>query len=356
MVPRETRLWPFSRRTGGPLRLLLAESTVLRFVSFSLLCGALLATAVSGCGGGGGSAAAPATPSPLSSPLAVGVATPPPGSIYLGGYIDPSGLPFGNSPTSIGAFEAQIGRKLALDLEFASFSTKFGGFNELGDYANGRIPIFSWDCGPPNAHIAAGTFDASIRIQADAIRAYGWPVFVRYMWDMNLPPDPERAQCFDPTTDLKDGYFSPPAFIAAWTHMRLIFAQEGATNAIWLWSVNATGANPLNYYPGAAQVDWVAFDSFDSDAATFDATLTPTYAELAPLQKPIMVSETGAGQPVQTQFLDGAATTLQAQFPAIKGFVYYDGIGAQDWRLTPASMPAFTTFAESPYMAARYAL
>jgi mannan endo-1,4-beta-mannosidase len=172
---------------------------------------------------------------------------------------------------------------------------------------------------------------------------------------MNLPAGNfTRTACYDPNTDLPNQYFSPVQFKAAWAHIRQIFAQEGATNAVWLWTVSGAGANALSYYPGPSQVDWVGFDNFDLTGTSLSATLGPTYSLLAPYGKPIMVTETGAGQSIQTPFFNSAATTLQTQFPLIKGFVYYDGIGIQDWRIVPAAIPAFATFANNPYMAARY--
>jgi len=330
----------------------------LRFVLYTLLFFVLVPLGLSGCGGGGGASSrvTPATPAPLTSPIAVGLGLPAAGTIYLGGFINPSGLPYGNTAPYVAAFETQIGRKLALDLQFSTFTTKFGGRGEQDDYANGRIPIYSWNCGSTNAQIAAGDVDASIRLQADSVRTYAWPVFVRYLWDMNLPAGNfTRTACYDPATDLPNNYFSPTEFIAAWTHIRQIFAQEGATNAIWLWTVASAGTNELAYYPGASQVDWVGFDDYDLTGSTFADTYAPAYSLLAPLNKPIMISETGAGQTIQTPFFDSAVATLKTQFPQVKAFVYYDGIGIQDWRITPASLPAFTTFADNPYMAARYA-
>jgi hypothetical protein len=333
-----------------------AESVVLRFVFYTLVFSMLMPIGLGGCGGGGSSSPAVASaPTPLTSPLTAGLATPAPGTIYLGGFINPSGSAYGNTPSNTEAFETQIGRKLALDLQFSAFGTKFGNLEEQNDYANGRIPIFSWNCGATNAEVAAGAVDSTLLLQADAVKTYGWPVFIRYLWDMNLPATNfARTGCYDPSTDQKH-YFSPTEFIAAWTHVRQIFAQAGVTNAIWLWTVSATGTNPLAYYPGPGLVDWVGFDSYDLTNTSLSATLQPMYSVLTPLNKPLMVSETGAGEAVQTAFFTGAAQTLQTQFPLVKGFVYYDGIGTQDWRIAPAALPAFTTFAKSSYMEASYA-
>lgn len=313
---------------------------------------------MSACGGGGGGSAAPvpsATPSPLATPIVAGQLLPPAGMIYLGAYVNSSGLPHAAGPAATQAFESQIGRKLALDMVYHDFLTRFPGRGGLDDYANGRIPVYSWDCGLSNAQVAAGAADTTLRLQAQSIAAYGWPIFVRYMWDMNLSELAlSRSACYDRSTDGFSGYFSPTEFIAAWQHIRQIFTQEGAVNAVWLWSVS-DGGNPIGpYYPGNSQVDWVGMDVYDSTGAAFGPTFSTMYNVLATYNKPIMISETGAAASIQPTFFSQAAPTLQTEFPLVKGFVYYDAIGQQDWRVTAANLPAFTSFAKTPYLGGMY--
>ena len=57
---------------------------------------------------------------------------------------------------------------------------------------------------------------------------------------------------------------TPSQFILAWQRMRHIFAREGASNVLWVWSPNnfdVSSTQPLEaFYPGAAYVDVLAAD------------------------------------------------------------------------------------------------
>jgi hypothetical protein len=307
-----------------------------------------------GCGGG---PSAPGTPSTPSAPIVAGLLLPPSGSIYFGAYVNTSGLQHGSSSISVGALETQLGRKLAIDGGYLTFTSKFGTRTEQDDFFNGRIPIYSWNCGPSNAQIASGAYDDSIRLQADSVRTYAWPVFVRYMWDPDLPASQlGRSGCYDKATDDPDGTFSPTQYVAAWQHIHAIFVQEGAVNAVFVWSISSAGKNSTAYYPGDASVDWVGMDAFDSSGTPFATTFAPTYGLISAYGKPMMICATGATATEQSAFFSGSPATLETEFPLVKAFVYYDAIGSQfDWRITPAATPAFVSFAQSSYMSARYA-
>jgi hypothetical protein len=279
--------------------------------------------------------------------------------IYLGAWVNPSGVPGGSGPAVVAAFETSIGRKLALAMHYYGWSDTFPGSAEADDLVNGRIPVISWNCGVPNAQVASGTSDSVIGKRADAIKAYGSTVFIRYMWEMNLASNANyRSQCYDPATDNANGQFSPTEYIAAWQHIRQVFAAHGVTNVIWLWNPSGNVANGPNaplYYPGDSQVDWVGIDAYPTQGQTFAATFQSTYTLLAPLNKPILIAETGGGPATspdaQVSYLQSVVPTLKAQFPSVKGFMYFDANGTNyDWRLTTTGMAAFSTMAVDPYM------
>jgi len=327
-------------------------TTNLFAVVRNIVISALLAGAIVACGGGGGGtgpSTPPATPSSLPTVQNV---VPAAGSIYLGAFSNPTQV----TPPPIAAlstFESQIGRTVAITAHYYGFYDTFPGAYEADDAAHGRMPIDSWDCEVPNAAIAAGNQDALIRARADALKAYGRPILLRYMWEMNLPSNQFfRRICFDPATDGTNGVFSATEFIAAWIHMREIFLAEGATNVVWLW--NPSGSNdPLRYYPGNSQVDWVGFDKYDDTSTPFAVTYQQSYGWLAPLNKPMLVGETGAAAPIQAAFFAAAVNTLKTQYPLIKGYVYFNSAGpTNSWVISPASLPAFRLMAANPYFAA----
>ncbi|HEX8805896.1 MAG TPA: hypothetical protein VF741_03060, partial [Candidatus Aquilonibacter sp.] len=135
---------------------------------------------------------------------------PPAGSIYFGAYVDTSGLTGGATSADVASVEAQLARTLALDVQYEAFLTNFGDHAALDDFNNGRVPVDAWSCGDPDAAIAAGTYDKELILKAQTVRAYAWPVFVRYFWDPNLPDtNLSRNACYDAKTDQPNGVFSP---------------------------------------------------------------------------------------------------------------------------------------------------
>ena len=312
---------------------------------------------LAGCGGGGSSPSVPViqvTPTPMPTPTAPPISSivPAAGKIYLGAFVNTAG-PGGATPAMLANFEQQIGRKVVLSMHYRGWSSVFPSTEEADDAQNGRIPVISWNCGIPNAQVAAGAGDANIASHADAIKAYGGVVFLRYMWEMNLDQNANgRTQCYDPATDNPGGVFSPTQFIAAWQHIRAIFAAHNVTNVVWLWNPSAGGTNDgTGYYPGDAQVDWVGIDQYDRSDVSFSATYS-LYAPLSTYNKPMLIAETGANPSNQVAFFQGAVSALKSQFPLVKGWMYFDSAGAIDWHLTAAGTTAFATMGADPYFSA----
>jgi hypothetical protein len=315
-----------------------------RALALALGLGGVLAGCSSGNGAGN-------VRPPLPTPTPVGLQTPSGNAIYLGIYAAAS-----HSTSDITTLEGQIGRKFAMDMHYDTWTTNFPATDEAGDVAAGRLPINSWNCSPTNAQIAAGDADLLIQTRGLALKSYGRPVFLRYLWDMNAPTATHlRGGCYDPGTDNADGTFSSIEFVAAWQRMHTIFATEHVTNVIWVWSPSAaTGtADPTPYYPGDAYVDWVGVDAYDTTGQGFSPTFASIYPTLARFNKPILVGETGEIQSAQPAFFAQAGPALQTQFPMIRGIVYYDATApGEDWRLTPSGITALAAFGAEPYVSA----
>jgi len=321
----------------------------------ALLAAAFVALSVLPVACGEGSAPPASSPLPVETLAPTNLLVPPSGSIYLGVFVNPNQ----EQPpplTLLSDFEVSIGRRLSLATHYYGFYDSFPGQYEINDVANGRIPIESWDCGTANAAIAQGNQDNVIRERADAIKAFGSPMFLRFMWEMNLPSSPKfRSICYDPKTDLPNGVFSPENFIAAWDRIRTIFAREGVTNVVWLW--NPSGAsNPLAYYPGASETDWVGFDRYDDGNVPMYQTFKQSYGWLQPLGKPILVGETGATVQEQPDFFANAVATLSGNFPQIKGLNYFDSINVYatiySWVIPSATLSDFAAMANESYFSA----
>ena len=271
---------------------------------------------------------------------------PAPGSLYLGAYV--KGL--------ASTLETSIGRRLAFDMHFYQWRAPFASNALAQDAANGRLPLVAWNCGDSDERVAHGMDDATIVQHAQAIKAYGGPVMIRWFWEMNLNDqnNPPRTQCWDPKSDLPNGYFAPMHYIAAWQHIRAVFDAQGVTNAIWLWCVANAHGGPSQYYPGDAYVDWVGMDDYDTNDVPLAQMLYIPANEISQFQeKPVMLTETGAHADYQQTFFSGAASDLAADYPWIRAVGYFDSQGtSQTWTLFGPSVDAFGAFANDPYLSA----
>ncbi len=287
------------------------------------------------------------------------VLEPPAGSIYLGAQVDPAPQLHQTGAQRVAALEAQIGRTLALDDHYYGWNTHFPAAQEADDAAHNRIPVVAWNCAYSNASVAAGTHDSDIIATATAIKAYGHPLFLRWFWEMDLPVTANsRTACWDAATDLPGGYFDPTHFVAAWQHIRAVFAAQSVTNVVWLWTPSTRYAHQAAtlapYFPGDAAVDWVGSDIYAPTAGeTFTQTYAAMYATLTSLSaKPILAAETATIATNQATWFSGADAILAATFPNIKGIMYFDAQGGRGWTLTPTGLNQFKTFAHSAYLAA----
>jgi hypothetical protein len=293
-------------------------------------------------------------PAVYNGTLASGPLVPASGTTYLGAYVDPNGT--GQSSAGTAAFETQIGRKLAFDMHFYGWTQTFPGAAESDDVANGRTPLIAWNCGDSDANVANGDDDAKIVRRAQAIKAFGSPIYIRWFWEMNLDDtnNAPRTQCYDANTDLPDGYFAPLQYIRAWAHIRSVFAAQGVTNVVWLWCVANAHGGPSQYYPGDDQVDWVGMDDYDTNDVSLHDTFFILANELSQFQeKPFMVTETGAHPGVQADYFTGALYQLKTNYPWVRALGYLDSAGThQNWVLDSAGLEQFTKFARSSYMSA----
>src|SRR4029450_4449018 len=80
--------------------------------------------------------------------------------------------------------------------------------------------------------------------EARRIRALRRPILLRFRWEMDRP-------------NLRATMWSAEDFVAAWRHVRRIFAQERVRNVSWVWCPTAEGferGEAPDFYPGDADV------------------------------------------------------------------------------------------------------
>jgi beta-mannanase len=141
-------------------------------------------------------------------------------------------------------------------------------------------------------------------------------------------------------------------FRVAFRHVVSVFRAEGVTSVRWVWSP-AGEPGAAAFYPGDDVVDYVGLTvlgdaEWDRELGfarrSFAELLAPRYAEVAALNKPIIVAELGvSGTTVeQIAWLHDATRSL-SPFPLVRALVYFDDRNAPNngratqpqWRVDP---------------------
>ncbi len=297
-------------------------------------------------------AAPPSTSSPSGSTVpapptsAVTPAGDPPavpsGHAYLGAWVHPvapgsGGSAFAVEQDDLPSLEAATGRPLAILHIYAPWSQPAPVADLTAVVAGGSIPLLDWGCGPSGPAVASGADDQQITAYAQALKAWGKPVFLRWCWEMNLVAAHSQLG-------------GPAVFVAAWTHIWNLFQQEGATNVSFVWCPALSGVDPAPYYPGDRYVNWIGIDGYDrSGSSTFTSLFSGFYQQWAGHGLPMMVAETGSTGSNQAAYIASIGTGMPA-LPGFKAIVYFDATGpAADWQLVGAGLTAFGQLAQDPY-------
>lgn len=255
-----------------------------------------------GDGGGGPDESPSPSASPSASPSGTG-----------SGAVDPNGPDIAD----VTAFEGDLGRRLDIVQTYHGWKDDFPGDLAADVTGSDRHLLLTWD-GGDTREVVQGRFDDMVRERARAIKKLGKPVFLRWSRDMDELAEEERVH-------------SPADFIAAWKHMRKVFAEEKVQNVAWVWCPTARGFGTRDagaYYPGDAHVDWICADarpSGDFDFQELSESLKPFLQWARDRSKPIMIAEFGVPRSYgerRAEWLRAAAETLQD--PQVKAVVYFN--------------------------------
>jgi hypothetical protein len=275
-----------------------------------------------------------------------------------------SGAYWGMTTNYVGGLsgrESQLGRKVGVHNMFFSWTDHFPGSGQTDDVSNGRIPMVTWE--PWNTTltaIAGGGEDANIVSHAQAMKAFGHPIFLRFAHEMNGNWYP-----WDGTHNGAEST-GTANYIAAWRHVHDIFRAEGATNVVWVWCPNVNDSpgaawnHWANYYPGDGYVDWVGVDAYNWGTSnggwrTFASLLgSGIYAGYA-ATKPIMVAETASNESggSKAQWIYDLDSALRNDFPGIEAVLWFDKGGTADnWAIdtSAASLTAYTSVGLDAYL------
>ena len=277
----------------------------------------------------------------------------------FGAYVDPDAdwVDNASAQAEVTTFESQIGRKLAINQHYYSWTNTFPSGLEQWDLANGRTPLVTWEpWGVTLDAIINGSQDTIIRARANGLKALGSNVFLRFAHEMNGN--------WYPWSGAQNGN-SASKYVSAWRHVHDVFASQGATNVVWVWTPNhenvpsSTWNAFQNYYPGDTYVDWVGADGYNfgttqswsswrSFVTVFDAFYN-TYAA----RKPIMIAEVASAEKggKKSTWIAAMWNAVMTRYPSIAAVVWFQVNKEADWRAdsSPTSLAKFKQMVNHSY-------
>ena len=299
---------------------------------------------------GGGTGRRQVVPAPTTTVNPRKAPVPPAHGAYFGAWVKPVLYTQSARVAAVAALQRQIGRRLDIVHTYVKWHDPFPTSSDLAFLHSGSRLLLSWGGTDPRA-IVSGREDGWIRQRAQAIKATRKRIFLEWYWEMDRPN--QRAKVH-----------SPADFIAAWKHIRAIFAQQHVDNVAWVWCPTARGfaaGDAAAFYPGNQQVDWTCADVYPGPGPyrSFADTAGPFLDWAARHPAPVMIGEYGVPQSYtvaqRAQWLRDAAQVVQ-QDPQIKALVYFDGdpagrLPAGRYSLTndAIAIQAFRGIADLPY-------
>ncbi|HWB36870.1 MAG TPA: glycosyl hydrolase, partial [Rugosimonospora sp.] len=271
----------------------------------------------------------------------------------FGAWVQHGSLQQGARISAVQGLESAIGRRLDIVNTYRRFDEPFPTQSDRAFAAGGRTLMLSWVV-DDTRQVASGAVDAQLRDWADRMRDFDHPMLVRLRWEMDRP-------------NLRASMHSGADYVAAWTHVREVFAARGVRDVSWVWCPTAdgfAGGYAQGFYPGDDQVDWVCVDAYAGSRLTPMADLlAPFLAWAGTHGKPIMIGEYGVGVgwggSARAAWLAATAQTFRG-YPLIKAVCYFDSDPdgnppTKQYHLEgdPPALAAFTAMARDPWFRTR---
>jgi beta-mannanase len=273
-----------------------------------------------------------------------------PRAAWLGAWVQPSGsFTRAAQQEAVLELERRIGRRLAIDHTYVPFGAQLG-WRPAWDVEMGRIPLVTIGSGASTTEVAQGRHDVYLRRLAESVRALGKPVYLRYAHRMDHPGN--------------SGWVgTPERYVAAWRHVREIFAGLPAS---FVWAPTAAafaGDAADRFYPGDDQVDWIAADGYNGPGCrpgTGWRELSDIFGDFyvwgSSHGKPLMIGETGTVEDTgdagrKAAWFDNAARDLTTEMPNVQALVYFSARKSCDYRATSSSrsLEGFKRLALDPH-------
>lgn len=288
--------------------------------------------------------------------------------VALGAYIP--GAP--SDPSKIDAYAALTGTMPNIVMWYQAWAGQWNAFYAQGAdaiRARGAMPLISWEpwAGTKDDpqwslnSITNGSHDAYMHQWTHDVAAWGHPIYVRPMYEMN-----GLWNAWSPGVNGN----TAAGFVAAWRHMVDIANAEGATNIRWVWCPNIDNGNSrytsyASLYPGDAYVDWAGLDGFNWGTSQNGSSWQGIYTIFkdsidkisAITGKPLMIGEiasTELGDDKAAWITTGFARLL-TELPQVRAVTWFDADVTPDWRVDSStrSLNAFRAVATLDAFAAK---
>lgn len=275
--------------------------------------------------------------------IVTGPVRPPPSGALIGAWVKPDGpLTQASRVDAVSGLESWLERPLDIVNTYRRFTEPFPTASDFTLATAGSTLMVSWATGD-NRAISAGMLDPQLVAWAKRFASFHHPILLRMRWEMDRP-------------NLAAQMGSGADYVAAWKHVRAIFAAQHVKNVSWVWCPTIGGfanGTAAAFYPGDSMVDWTCVDVYSSTRLQpLSQLLQPFLAWAAGHPKPIVIGEFGVAgaydDSARAAWLTAAATEFREN-PQIKAVCYFDSDpdGASptlSFSLPPGS-PELATFA-----------
>ena len=308
------------------------------------------------------------TPPPANPTKPTNPAKPSPGQPAQPSTFE-TGVFMPNPYTELPYFERLTGKKTKIFLWYQSISEDFD--TGLASWLHARGTTLQLAFEPHNfakdannqpeyrlKTITNGDHDGALIKWANQIKNFGHPVYFRLMCEMN-----GNWVAWGGNANGN----SPADYIPAWRHIRNIFNQQGANNAVFVWAPNrdgdvASAQSTFNqYYPGDDYVDYVGINGYNWGTMYNTPTWTSRWQSFSEIfdasyevytsrtNKPLMIPEMASTEVggSKAEWIKDAYTKIKYNYPRIKIAVWFNINKETDWRVHNSStnLDAFIRYA-----------
>lgn len=263
--------------------------------------------------------------------------------------------------TALKQYEADAGHHCAIAAAWLNFGT--AGGSDYGTWgtatgnqafawmkavvAHGSIPFITWS--PTGSTIAApnlssilnGSQDSYLQSVGTQIAAYGGPLMIRMMHEMNGT----WYTHWSPGQTDSGLFITPELYRQAWRYIVDKIRAQGAANVQWVYCPNkwsaTSEANAMDQFPGHGYVNWIGIDGYNNQNSTgwslFNALFAYSYNAIVGNSAyngiPIMIPETGCSPSGSTSHtkaswyadvFNPASATGIFNYPRIRAWIHFN--------------------------------